>query len=167
MTISSFLFIDEFGTTASQLGIINGGFVIAMLMGRFATLYLCKRYSVRTIFLLCETFVLTSCMLAIGYYFMEGTHTLVEVIMLVGLQVVGFSGLAILTTNNIMLVGGEQKGTATGLYNSLNQALSWFGVLMAQFFYHLGKSSVTIYQYMVVILLFLRAYPKYRKQLEI
>lgn len=176
LTISSFLFINEFGTTASQLGIINGGFVVAMLMGRFSTLYLCKRYSRRTIFLLCETLVLVSSTLAICYHFLEGTHRLVEVILLVGLQVVGFSGLAILTTNNIMLVGGEQKGTATGLYNSLNQALSWLGVLMAQCFYHLGKSSVAIFQYMVVIILigscvaivlFLRVYSKYKEQLEL
>ena len=175
-TISSFLFIDEFGTTASQLGIISGGLVIAMVLGRFPTLYLSKRYSARTVFLISEGLVLASCLLAIGYYFIEGTHTLAEVILLVGLQVVGFSGLAILSTNNIMLVGGEQKGTASGLYNFLNQALSWLGVLMAQCFYHMGMSSVAIFQIMaiilligsgVAILLFLRAYPTLKKQIEI
>ena len=175
-TISSFLFIDEFGTTASQLGIISGGLMVAMVLGRFPTLYLRKRYSARTVFLLCESLVLASCLLAISYYFIEGTHTIIEVILMVGLQAMGFSGLAILSVNNIMLVGEEQKGTASGLYNFLNQALSWLGVLMAQCLYQLGMSSVAIFQSMaiilligsvVAILLFLRAYPRFKKQVEI
>ena len=175
-TISSFLFIGEFGTTATQLGVISGSLVVALVLGRFPVLYLRKRYSVRTLFLLCESLVLTSCLLAIGYYFIEGAHTLVEVILMLVLQAFGFSGLAILSTNNIMLVGGEQKGTASGLYNFLNQALSWLGVLTAQCFYHLGVSSVAIFQNMAVILLtgscvaillFLRAYPRFKKQVEI
>lgn len=175
-TISSFLFIDEFGTTASQLGMVSGGLVVAMVLGRFPVLYLSKRYSARTVFLICEALVLSSCLLAIGYYFMEGTHTLIEVILLMVLQGIGFSGLAIVSINNIMLVGGEQKGTASGLYNFLNQALSWLGVLMTQCLYQLGMSSVVIFQYMALIILtgsalsvflFLRAYPKCKNQLEI
>ncbi|MDO4756212.1 MAG: MFS transporter [Parabacteroides sp.] len=175
-TISSFLFIDEFGTSASQLGIVSGGLLVAMVLGRFPVLYLSKHFSVRTVFLLCEALVLASCLFAIGYYFIEGTHTLTEVILIMGMQAVGFSGLAILSVNNIMLVSGEQKGAASGLNNFLNQAWSWLGVLSAQCFYQLGMSSVTIIQYMVLIIMvgsvmavlfFLRAYPKYKNELEI
>ncbi len=175
-TISSFLFIDEFGINASQLGIISAGLLITMVSARFPTLYLRKHYSARTVFLICESLVLLSSLLVIGYYFIYGTHTMVEVILLVALQVLGFSGLAILTANNIMLVGEEKKGTASGLFNFLNQALSWFGVLIAQIFYHMNLSSSIIFQYMAIIILcgsivaifiFLKAYPTFKNQLEI
>ena len=175
-TISSFLFIDEFGTNASQLGVISGGLIASMLVGRFVILYLCKRCTPRTVFLICEALVVSSCLAAVIYYFVEGTHTMTEVILLVAMQVVGFSGLAILSVNNIMLVGGEQKGTASGLFNFTNQALSWLGVLAAQCLYQMNISSVGIFQFMAIvmlagsciaIILFLRVYPKYKKQLEI
>ena len=82
-----------------------------MVSARFPTLFLRKHYSARTVFLICESLVLLSSLLAIGYYFIYGTPTMVEVILLVALQIFGFSGLAILTANNIMLVGEEKKGT--------------------------------------------------------
>lgn len=175
-TISSFLFIDAFGITASQLGIVSGIMVFFMVIGRFPTLYLCGRYSVRTVFLICESLVLLSSLYAICFYFIHGAHTMLEVIVIVSFQMLGFSGLSIIITNNIMLVGGDQKGTVSGLYNFSNQACAWIGVLAAQFLYHLGLNSVTIFQYMailvfvvsiVAVILFLRTYSQYRKQLEI
>jgi DHA1 family bicyclomycin/chloramphenicol resistance-like MFS transporter len=175
-SISSFLFIDEFGINASQLGLISAGLLIIMVSARFPTLFLRKHYSARTVFLICESLVLLSSLLAIGYYFIYGTHTMVEVILLVALQIFGFSGLAILTANNIMLIGEEKKGTASGLFNFLNQALSWLGVLTAQILYHINLSSSVIFQYMAIIILcgslvaifiFLKAYPTFKNQLEI
>jgi hypothetical protein len=75
-----------------------------------------------------------------------------------------------------MLVGEEKKGTASGLFNFLNQALSWLGVLTAQILYHINLSSSVIFQYMAIIILcgslvaifiFLKAYPTFKNQLEI
>lgn len=175
-TLSSFLFIDEFGINASQLGVISGCLVLSMVFGRFPILYLSKNCSVKIVFLFCEFLVFLSCAIAMVYYFIQGTHNMYEVIVLLVIQAIGFSGLGILSTNNIMLVGGEQKGTASGLYNFMNQALSWVGVVLTQFLYYLGLGTIAIFQNMIIIVLcgsiiavvlFLKSYPKYKNQLEI
>ena len=45
ITISSFLFINEFGISATQLGLLNFLFVAGLFAGRFPVVYLQKKYS--------------------------------------------------------------------------------------------------------------------------
>ncbi len=174
-TISSFLFIDEFNITASNLGVLSGVLVLGMLLGRFPTLYLCKHLSKRTVFLFNEALVILSSIITIGYYFVTNTHSIEDVIVTVFLQAIGVSGLAILSMSNVMLVSGDNKGVASGFYNFMNQGVAWLGVLCAQLCYHAGIGSILIFQYMACfvlagcvasIILFLRVYPKYQDQLE-
>lgn len=174
-TISSFLFIDKFNITASQLGVLSGVLVLGILLGRFPTLYMCKHLSNRTVFLFNEALVILSSVISISYYYVTNTHSLVEVVIIVFLQAIGFSGLAILSMSNVMLISGDNKGVASGFYNFMNQGVAWLGVLCAQLCYQVGMDSILIFQYMscfvlvgcvAAIVLFLRVYPKYQNQLE-
>lgn len=174
-TISSFLFIDKFNITASQLGLLSGILVFGILIGRFPTLYMCKHLPKRTVFLFNEALVILSSAMSIGYYYVTNTHSLVEVVIIVFLQAIGFSGLAILSISNVMLISGDNKGVASGFYNFMNQGVAWLGVLCAQLCYHVGMDSIMIFQCMscfvlvgcvASIILFLRVYPKYQNQLE-
>lgn len=174
-TISSFLFIDKFNITASKLGVLSGVLVLGMLLGRFPTLYLRKHLSNRAVFLFNEALVILSSVISISYYYVTNTHSIEDVMVTVFLQAIGFSGLAILSMSNVMLVSGDDKGVASGFYNFMNQGVAWLGVLCAQLCYHAGMDSILIFQYMACfvlvgcvasIVLFLRVYPKYQNQLE-
>lgn len=173
--ISSFLFIREFGVNATLLGIFNVIFVGSLLVGRFPTLYLQKKYSVRFTFIFNQMIVLLSSIGVISYYFCFGTHGMIEVIILTSMQAIGFSGLNILSLRNCMLLGEDNKGTVSGFYNFMNQGISWVGVLSVQLFYSLGMSSISIFQMMAYVcivmtligtILFLRAYPSNKDLLE-
>lgn len=175
MTISSFLFIDELGLNASLLGLLSGLLVVGMLLGRFLTLYLKKRVPGKTLFLINEGLVISSSLVMWLYGLFTGTHTLWEISSMLFVQAAGFSGLVIISTNNVMLVSGADKGTASGLYNFMNQGVSWLGVLLAQTCYGRGLSSMFIFKVMVCLvlvgtigfaLLYLRIYPNYQSQLE-
>ena len=174
--LSSFLFIREFGLSATVLSLVNAIFIGGLLLGRFPTLYLQKRYTVRFTFLFNQVVVLLSSVGVLIYYFCVGTHELVEVVVFTFIQAIGFSGLNILSLRNSMLLGGEySKGTISGFYNFMNQGFSWLGVLSVQLLFGWDFSSVFIYQIMALIclgmtivgtFLFLRAYPKNRDILE-
>lgn len=174
--LSSFLFVREFGVSATMLGIFNVVFVGGLLLGRFPTMYLQKRHTVRFTFLFNQAIVLLSSVGVLIYYFCVGTHELAEVVVFTFIQAIGFSGLNILSLRNSMLLGGEySKGTISGFYNFMNQGISWLGVLFVQLLFSWDLSSVFIYQVMAYVclgmtligtFLFLRAYPKNRDILE-
>lgn len=174
-TIASFLFINEFGFTASQLGILCGMLVVGMVLGRFPALFLQKRFNNLTVFLCNEALVILSAAGIVGYYLIVGSLSATAITVSLFLQAVGFSGLAILTVNNVMLVSGKHKGAASGIYNFMNQAVSLLGVLLAQGCYHWGVKSIDIFKYMSALILlgtilaivaYLRVYSKYQHQLQ-
>lgn len=155
VTISSFLFINEMGLTATQLGFINVLFVCGLLLGRFPALYLQKHYSIRVAFLTNVFLVFFSTLGIITYYLLAGNHHLVEVVLFYTLQTIGFGGLSIIGIRNCIVVGKENKGSATGYYHFSNQLFSWLGVVAAQYMYRQDFSSVSIFQWMNCIVLVL------------
>ncbi len=172
---ASFLFIRDFGVSASTLGALNTVFVIGLLIGRFPTLYLQKRYSVRLVYLVNQLIVLISAIGLSSYYWLTGTHELVEVISFLTLQAIGFSGLSIVSLRNCMLIGNENKGIASGFFNFMNQGFSLLGVFSVQVLYSLDLSSVAICQFMANVciastfigtILFLRAYRTHKHILD-
>lgn len=172
---ASFLFIRDFGVSASTLGALNTIFVVGLLIGRFPTLYLQKRYSIRLVFLMNQSLILLSALGLSGYYWLTGTHELVEVISFLTLQAVGFSGLAIVSLRNCMLIGQKNKGIVSGFFNFMNQGFSLLGVFSVQVLYSLDLSSVLICQLMANVciastiigtILFLRAYRTHQHILE-
>lgn len=175
ITISSFLFINEMGINATQVGLLNVLFVCGLILGRFPAMYLQKHYSIRAAFVVNSALTLITTVTLLAYYFIYGSHTLVEIILLYSLQCIGFGGLSILGIRNCIVVGKENKGSATGYYHFSNQVFSWLGVAFAQYLYRLDFSSVDIFQWMTGIVLvlslmgtffFLRAYSCYKSLIE-
>lgn len=173
--VASFLFVREFGVSAGTLGMLSTVMVAGLLAGRFFTMYLRTHYSNRFAFLLNSVIVITSAVAVLCYYFVTGSHNAVEVIAGMSLQAVGFSGLAILSLNNSMLIAGERKGIISGLYNFLNQAASLLGILLVQALFGIGLNGVHIFQTIICVvllfaaigtILFLRTYPHYKEVIE-
>ena len=173
--INSFLFVQEFGVSATTLGMLIIPIVIGLVIGRFPTMYLRSHYGVRPTFIVNTLIVAASTAFLIAYYLITGTHNEIEVIVTLTLQAIGFSGLTILSLNNSMLVAGANKGTVSGFYNFMNQGASLAGILLAQILFTIGLHGIGILQYSAYLLLtttlvgtwlFLRAYPKYKNALD-
>ena len=173
--VASFLFVREFGVSAGTLGMLSTIMVVGLLAGRFFTMYLRNHYSNRFAFLLNSAIVILSAVAVLCYYFVTGAHNEIEVIAGMSLQAVGFSGLAILSLNNSMLMAGEQKGIISGMYNFMNQGASLLGILLVQTLFSIGFNGVQIFQTIIYVvlffavfgtLLFIRIYPKCKEVIE-
>lgn len=173
--LASFLFVREFGVSAGTLGMMSTIMVSGLLAGRFLTMYIRKRYTNRFAFMLNSSFVIASGVAMICFRFITGSHNAVEVIAGMTLQAVGFSGLAILSLNNCMLMAGERKGIISGMYNFMNQGASLLGILLVQILFGTGFNGIQIFQtiiYIVLLLavtgtiLFRRIYPKCKEVIE-
>lgn len=173
--VASFLFVREFGVSAGTLGMLSTIMVVGLLAGRFFTMCLRKHASNRFTFLLNSAIVIASAVAVLCYYFVMGSHNAVEVIAGMTLQAVGFSGLAILSLNNSMLMAGERKGTISGMYNFMNQGASLLGILLVQTLFSIGFSGMQIFQTIICIVLllavlgtvlFMRIYPKCKEAIE-
>ena len=173
--INSFLFVQEFGVSATVLGMLIIPVVGGLVIGRFPTLWLRKHYGVRLTFIVNTAIVLLSAAALIAYYFITGSHNAVEVISALTIQAMGFSGLAILSLNNSMLVAGNNKGVVSGFYNFMNQGAALMGILVAQVLFSTGMHATDILQCSAYLLiattllgawLFLRMYPIYQETLD-
>ena len=173
--INSFLFVQEFGVSATTLGMLIIPIVTGLVIGRFPTMYMRSHYGVRPTFIVNTVIILLSTTAIIAYYLMTGTHNVVEVVVALTVQAMGFSGLAILSLNNNMLVAGSKKGLVSGVYNFINQGASLAGILLAQVLFSLGLHGVGILQCSACLLLattllgswlFLKTYPKYQTMIN-
>ena len=175
ITISSFLFIDEFGISATQLGVLNFLFVAGLVAGRFPVVYLQRKYSIRCAFTVMAVLTIITSAAMLTYYFIAGTHDLIEIVLIYSFQNIAFGGLAILGVRNCIVVGEENKGSATGFFHFSTQFFSWLGVAFAQYLYSLDFSSVEILQCQMSIvllfslaglLLFLHSYSRNKNRIE-
>ena len=175
LAFSSFLFIDDMGITASQYGLLSVIFAGSMLVGRFPTMFLEKRYSIRQVMLFNIVVVIISIAGSLAYYQITGSHTVIEIIIFMTLMRLGFSGLAILGMRNCMFLDPARKGTISGLYSFLNHTSGWLGVILTQALYQSNLISLSIYNITLIIsliliaigvYLFLGAYPRIKELLE-
>jgi DHA1 family bicyclomycin/chloramphenicol resistance-like MFS transporter len=175
LTFSSFLLMDDMGLTASEFGLLSIFFVGGMLVGRFPTMYLEKKFSIRFVMIMNILVVAVSLIGSLLFFYFEKKHTVLEIMIFMTLMRLGFSGLAVLGIRNSMVLKPEQKGTFAGLYSFMNHLSGWFGIMLTQIFYRFDLLSISIYNLFLAIslifiaigtLLFLRAYPGIRNLLE-
>jgi len=175
ITFSSFLFIDEMGFSAAQYGMVSLFMVGGLFLGRLPTMYFEKRYSIRTVMMINAVIVMLSLFGSLLFYYIEGRHTVYEIIVFMTLMCLGFSGLSVLGTRNSMVLDPARKGTFSGLYSFLSQLSGWFGIVLTQLFYHFKFLSSSIYNYILIIslviiglgvYLFLTVYPSVKIILE-
>jgi len=175
ITFSSFLFIDEMGFSAAQYGMVSLFMVGGLFLGRLPTLYLEKRYSIRTVIMINAVVVMLSLLGSLLFYYIEGRHTVIEIIGFMTIMCLGFSGLSVIGTRNCMVLDPARKGTFSGLYSFLCQLSGWFGIVLTQLFYHFNFLSSSIYNYVLIIslvilgfgvYLFLTVYPRVKVVLE-
>ena len=173
LAITSFLFVDELGLNAAQLGGIIMVYVLGAFAGRFSIMYIQKHYGPRVTILYHQAVVLLATLGALGYRLIVGHHDIIEITVVMAVFGFGFSGMYIYCLRNSMVIEPEKKSVYTGLFNSIYSIAALAGVLTIQGLYLAKFSSVNIFQtlaatatvFMLVgIILHLRALKKMNKE---
>ena len=173
LAITSFLFVDELGLNAAQLGGIIMVYVLGAFAGRFPIMYIQKHYGPRVTILYHQAVVLLATLGALGYRLIVGHHDIIEITVVMAVFGFGFSGMYIYCLRNSMVIEPEKKSVYTGLFNSIYSIAALAGVLTIQGLYLAKFSSVNIFQtlaatatvFMLVgIILHLRALKKMNKE---
>lgn len=151
MAIVSFLFIRELGLSASSLGLIIFTYVAGAFAGRFPILYLQKHYGSRVTFLFHQGVILLATVGSALYYFLTGSHSVLEITIVMVLFGFGFSGMYIYCLRNSMVLEPEKKSIYTSLFNSFYSIASLIGVVTIQVLYSLGFTSIGIFQTLMVV----------------
>jgi DHA1 family bicyclomycin/chloramphenicol resistance-like MFS transporter len=175
LAFSSFLIIDELGYTAVQYGFVSLFFVSGLFLGRLPTIYLAKRFPIRTVMLMNTALVVLSLSGSLLFYVVEKQHTIIEIVGLMTLMCFGFSGLSVIGVRNSMLIDPARKGAISGVYSFLSQITGWLGIILTQLFFHFKFLSLSIYNYFLILslilitvglYLFLTIYPRFKHVLE-
>lgn len=151
MAFSSFLIIDEMGYSAVQYGFVSLFLVGGLFLGRIPTIFLAKRFSIRTVMLINTTLVLIALGGSLLFFAVEKHHTVIEIVALMTLMCFGFSGLSVLSVRNNMLIDPARKGTLSGLYSFLCHTSGWLGIMITQIFFHFKLSSISVYNHFLVL----------------
>ena len=151
MAIASFLFIRELGLSASSLGLIIFTYVAGAFAGRFPILYLQKHYGPRVTFAWHQIIVLLATVGSAIYYFLTGSHSVVEIAITMVLFGFGFSGMYIYCLANSMVLEPEKKSIYTSLFNSFYSIATLLGVVTIQVLYTFGFTSIGIFQTLMVV----------------
>ncbi len=172
---SSFLFINELGYSAVQYGFVSLFLVGGLFLGRIPTIFLAKRFSIRTVMLINTMLVFLALGGSLLFFEVEKHHTVIEIVALMTLMCFGFSGLSVLSVRNNMLIDPLRKGTLSGLYSFLCHISGWLGILITQLLFHFKLSSISVYNHFLVltmvlitigIIVFWRTYPRVKAVLE-
>ena len=151
MAIASFLFIRELGLSASSLGLIIFTYVAGAFAGRFPILYLQKHYGPRVTFAWHQIIVLLATVGSAIYYFLTGSHSVVEIAITMVLFGFGFSGMYIYCLANSMVLEPEKKSIYTSLFNSFYSIATLLGVVTIQVLYTFDFTSIGIFQTLMVV----------------
>ncbi len=151
MAITSFLFVDELGLNAAELGGIIMVYVAGAFAGRFPIMYLQKHYGARVTFLYHQVVVLIATFGALGYRLVMGRHDIWEIAIVMAVFGFGASGMYIYCLRNSMVIEPEKKSVYTSLFNSIYNIAALLGVLTIQVLYMADFSSVNIFQTLIAV----------------
>ena len=149
MAIVSFLFVDELGLSAAQLGGIIMIYVAGAFLGRFPIMYIQKRYGARATFIFHQAIVLLATVSALIYRLLTGHHDIIEIAVMMFVFGFGFSGMYIYCLRNSMVIDPEKKSVYTSLFNALYSIAALLGVLTIQSLYMAKFTSASIFQTLV------------------
>lgn len=145
MAYSSFLFINQLGLTPATYGFISVPVVIGSIIGSFIVIYVRKKYNIKIAFILNTIIAATALTASLLFYLITGTHTIIELALVMMIFCIGFGGHSILAIRNVMIVFTSHRSQSSALVNFLNQLAGYFAVLSIQFLFLFVASAMTLH----------------------
>lgn len=154
IAISSFMIIDNFGLSPTKYGLLTIPIVVALIVGRFPTLYISHKFGKRASFLFNIAAILLSSIFSIAYYAIADTYNLWVVLASVTVFNFGFCGYNILSLSSMMIIYNEDKGRVSASNNFFVQVANYLGVLAAQVLLTYNIDTNSIFFFFSIFLLF-------------
>ncbi|MFI3314758.1 MAG: MFS transporter, partial [Rikenellaceae bacterium] len=153
IAMSSFMIIDNFGLSPTKYGLLTIPIVVALIVGRFPTLYISNKFGNRAAFTFNIVSILLSAIASIAFYAITETYNLWIVLASVTVFNFGFCGYNILSLSSMMIIYNEDKGRVSATNNFFVQVANYLGVLAVQILFACNISTYNIFYLFSIFLL--------------
>ena len=145
MAYSSFLFIDRLGLTPAAYGLISVPVVVGSIIGQFPVLYLEKKCGITAAFLFNSMVAVTALLSSLAFYMLTGTHTVVELALVILVFSIGFGGHTLLAIRNVMTAFPSKRSHSSALLNFLNQFTGYIAAIAVQLLFACIGSVLSVH----------------------
>ncbi len=158
MAYSSFLVIDQLQVPSSLYGLISIPTVAGIIAGQLLVNIMEKKRGIVPVYKLNSAIVLIALGASLGYYFITGVHSIVELSVVLFVFNIGFGGHTLLALRNVMLKFSSQRSYSSALINFSNHFMGYIASLFVQFLFILVDSPMLVHNIIsitAIILIFL------------
>lgn len=165
MNYSSFLFIDQLGVTPSFYGLISIPVVAGIITGQFPVIYIEKKRGIVAAHIFNSIIALIALSATIVYYFITGTHSIVELAIVIFIFSIGFGGHTLLSLRNVMSAFASKRSHSSALINFLNQFAGYIASLLVQLLFAFFASAMQVHNIMSVLamILIIATFPVFKR----
>lgn len=145
MAYSSFLFIDRLGLTSAAYGLISVPVVVGSIIGQFPVLYLEKKCGITAAFLFNSVVAVTALLSSLVFYMLTGTHTVVELTLVILVFNIGFGGHTLLAIRNVMTAFPSKRSHSSALLNFSDQFTGYIAAVAVQLLFACIGSGLSVH----------------------
>ena len=151
MNYSSFLFIDQLGLKPSLYGLISIPVVAGIITGQFPVIYIEKKWSIIAAHIFNSAVVLIALLSSVIYYLIFGTHSVVELAVVIFIFNIGFGGHTLLSLRNVMSAFASKRSHSSALFNFLNHFAGYVASLLVQLLFAIVASAMQVHNIVTVL----------------
>lgn len=145
LAYSSFLFIDQLGLTPATYGLISVPVVVGCIIGQFPVVYLEKKHSITAAFLFNSAVAVAALLSSLVFYMLTGTHTIIELALVILVFSIGFGGHTLLAIRNVMIAFPSKRSRSSALLNFLDQLMGYIAAVVVQLLFIFVGSALSIH----------------------
>lgn len=145
MAYSSFLFIDRLGLTPAAYGLISVPVVVGSIIGQFPVICLEKKRGITAAFLFNSVVAVTALLSSLMFYILTGTHTVVELALVILVFSIGFGGHTLLALRNVMTAFPSKRSHSSALLNFLDQFTGYIAAVAVQLLFAFVRSVLSVH----------------------
>ncbi|GHT62703.1 Bcr/CflA family drug resistance efflux transporter [Bacteroidia bacterium] len=165
MNYSSFMFINQLGVKPSFYGLISVPVVVGVIIGQFPVIYMEKKRGIVAAHLFSSVVAVSALLASLLFYIITGTHSVVELALIIMVFSIGFGGHTLLAIRNVMTAFASKRSHSSALVNFLNQFAGYIASVIVQLLFALFGSAMQIHNIVCVfaIILIIATFPIFKK----
>ena len=165
MNYSSFMFINQLGVKPSVYGLISVPVIAGIIFGQFPVIYIEKKRGIVAAHLFNSVVAVSALLTSLLFYIITGTHSVVELALVIFVFSIGFGGHTLLAIRNVMTAFASKRSHSSALVNFLNQFTGYIASIIVQFLFVLLGSAMQIHNIIsgFAIILIIATHPIFKK----
>ena len=165
MNYSSFLFINQLGVKSSTYGLISVPVIAGIIIGQFPVIYIEKKRGIIAAHLFNSVVAVSALLASLLFYLITGTHSVVELALVILVFSIGFGGHTLLAIRNVMTAFASKRSHSSALVNFLNQFAGYIASITVQFLFALFGSAILIHNIIsgLAVILIIATFPIFKR----